>query len=269
MDDDTNAVAQDGLDALSDQVASDLGINDEPTNEASAQPQAQPAESQEQPQEVPEQPAEAPSEPEAPLTNQSPEPPAQPEETEDEVFEQFQPTYGNVPALDLSRLPQDEDGNVDANALAQAIAQRDQALLSQAANMVQQAEERREEEKLWNKAFEAHPELRSDKALAEEVNALRFGLFAKDINSGKQSRMLSPTQAYQRLNKRFAQAEAKGVQQATESVKVQESVYTQPTANAGSASADDSDLFRKMRSPNRAEADAAADAILSRRLFGE
>lgn len=276
--DDVNDIAQSGLDSLTNEV---LGPTNESTNEVQPEPQAQ--------QTAPTQPEPAPAE-QAPtqdapaeeqtLTTQpeqsapAPEPEATVaapvEDAEEEEYNAFQPTYGTVPPLDLSNLPQDDDGNVDANALAQAIAQRDQALLQQAASMVQQAEERREEEKLWNKAFEANPELRSDKALAEEVNALRFGLFAKDINAGKENaRMLTPTQAYERLSKRFAQAEAKGVQQATESVKVQESVYTQPTANASSAQADESDLFNKMRSPNREVAESAADTILRKRLFGE
>lgn len=265
MEDEVNSVAQDGLDDLTNQV---LGPTDDNTNEAQEQepveqtPEAPAQEIKEEPSEV----EETPSTPEPPQTQEQLE---EAPEAEEEEVQQFQPTYGQVPPLDLSQLPQDEDGNVDANALAQAIAQRDQALLQQAANMVSQAEERREEEKLWIKAQEAHPELRSDKALAEEVNALRFGLFAKDINEGKQARMLTPTQAYTRLQKRFAQAEAKGVAQATESVKVQESVYTQPTANAGSAKSDEADLFRKMRSGNKAEAEAAQDEILSRRLFGE
>jgi hypothetical protein len=264
--DDTNDVAQSGLDALSDSV---LGpANDEPnetpdeTPEPQPQPEAQPEVQAEQPLTTKPEELEPASPAEATVAA-----PAE-EETEEE-YQEFQPTYGQVPPLDLSQLPQDEEGNVDANSLAQAIAQRDQALLQQAASMVQQAEERREEEKLWNKALEAHPELRTDKALAEEVNALRFGLFAKDINSGKQARMMTPTQAYGRMQKRFSQAEAKGITQATESVKIQESVYTQPVANASSGTSDEADLFNKMRSPDRKVADAAADAILSKRLFGE
>jgi hypothetical protein len=261
--DDTNDVAQNGLDALADSV---LGPADEITNEA-------PVQAQETTPEVPQEPQaqeqiEQVSEPtQGPST--SPEQVVTAPAEEEEQEQPFQPTYNAVPPLDLSQLPQDEDGNVDANALAQAIANRDQLLLQQSAQMVAQAEERRQEEKLWTKAIEAHPELSSDKALVEEVNALRFGLFASEINSGKQGRMLTPVQAYKRLSTRFAQAEAKGVQQATESVKIQDSVYTQPTANAGSAKSDEADLFRQMRSGNKQEAEAAQDAILSKRLFGE
>lgn len=266
--DDVNDVAQAGLDALTDQM---LGPSNETTNES--QPQ------EETKVEVPETPEvqqttevaeQAPAEQveQAPLQNPE-QTVATPAEEELQEFQSFEPTYGGVPPLDLTQLPQDEEGNIDPQALAQAMQRRDQAILQQSASMVQQYAEQMEEKELWNKAFEAKPELRSDKALAEEVNALRFGLFASEINAGKQGRMLTPIQAYERLNKRFAQAEAKGAQQATESVKVQESVYTQPTANAGSAKDDTADLFNKMRSSDRTEAEAAADAILRSRLFGE
>lgn len=192
-------------------------------------------------------------------------------EDDEEDFEPYQVQVPDapIPKIDFSNLPTDENGNVDANALAEVIQNQTQAAVKQAAQMVQQAEERRVEERLWQKAWDKHPELKTDRQLAEEVNALRFGLFAKDINEGKTSRMLTPAQAFERLNKRFVAQKAEGVRQATESVRVQESAYVEPTQNAKKdPNADDARLFQQMRSYDRGEREAAADAFLKRRLFG-
>jgi hypothetical protein len=198
------------------------------------------------------------------------EPTEEDSEDEDESFTGYgvAPQY-ELPPLDFSAIPQNEDGTLDADSLAQALQQRDNNILQQAAQMVQQQEENRQEERLWQKAREAKPELKN-KDLAREVNAMRFGLFAEAINNGEENaRLLTPMQTYSRLEKRFSQAKADGVRQATESVRVQESAYVEPTQSAGkSDKADEQKLFGQMRSPNRAEADAAADAILRKRLFG-
>lgn len=195
---------------------------------------------------------------------------AESEEVEEEyVPYQVQAPGAPLPDIDFSNLPTDENGNVDAASLAQAIRGQNQAVLQQAQQMVQQVEERRAEERLWQKARDKYPELKSDRQLAEEVNALRFGLFAKDINEGKQSNMLTPAQAFDRINKRFATQRAEGIRQATESVKVQESVYVEPTQNAKkNEKAAEEALFQQMRSYDKTEREAATDALLKKRLFG-
>jgi len=174
------------------------------------------------------------------------------------------------PLLDFSQLPADENGNIDPNALAEALQQRDQAILKQAASMVQEQEDRRQEERQWQKAIEKFPELKKDKSLAEEVQALRFGLFASDIQAGKQSKLVSPAQAYQRLQKRFSDAQNAGFRQATANTRIEESVYVEPTSNASSASAEDSgEVFKRMRSPDRVEAERAGFEFLKNQLFGK
>lgn len=229
-------------------------------------------------QQVQEEPIDAPQD--ETLTTQEPQEPTEEvveetspvEETDDEDdYQPFQVQAPETPlqGIDFSSLPTDEYGNVDANALASAIQNQSQSVLQQAAQMVQQVEERRTEEKLWQKAQDKYPELKTDRQLAEEVNALRFGLFAKDINDGKESRMLTPAQAFERINKRFASQRAAGIKQATESVKVQESAYVEPTNNAAkNAGSDDARLFQQMRSYDKAERETAADTLLKRRLFG-
>lgn len=238
-----------------------LGPADAPTNEEPSQ--TEPASPEPVTPESPAEPAGAEPEPVAvaaaePLVEEAP---AETPGEEEYEPSSFSPSYGEVPPLDFSSIPQNEDGTLDAEALADAMQKRDNAILRQSASMVQQAEERREEEKLWNKAFEAHPELRSDKSLAEDVNAIRFGKFAKDVNDGKVARMMTPAQAYKHLQKRFSEAKAEGQRQATASITVQESAYVEPSSNASSANSK-ADNYRKIRSSNRAEAEAAQDAIL-------
>lgn len=202
--------------------------------------------------------------------------PEQPEvESEEDEDDSYSPYQVDVPSvnnpIDFNSLPTTEDGTIDADALARAMQQRDQAILSQAANMVQQVEEKRQEERLWQKAFEKNPELKKDKELAQEVQAVRFGLFAQQVESGRSdAKLMTPSQALDRLSKRFSAAKEAGVKQATESVRVQESAYVEPTQNAGkSESSDKQALFSQMRSHNRAEAEGAANKLLKNMLFGE
>lgn len=200
------------------------------------------------------------------------------QEDEEEEYIPYEPTVPTgmpTPQFDMSQVPVDEDGNIDPNALAQAFTQHTQqavqAATQSAAGMVRELEERRVEEAQWNKAREKFPELKSDKTLAQEVQALRYGMFMQDLNTGKENaRLLSPAQAMERLNKRLGSYKTAGVKQATENVRVQESVYVEPTSNSKStASSDEETHFRQMRSPNRAEAEAAQAAILRNRLFGD
>lgn len=199
-------------------------------------------------------------------------------EEEDEDYVPFQPSLPpqelNVPEFDLSQIQPAEDGTLDANSLAQAfnaqVQRAVQAATQNAASMVKEAEERRIEENMWRKAQDKYPELKQDKDLAKEVQALRYGMFLSDINAGKQGRMLTPAQAYDRLSKRLGAAKTEGVRQATESVRVQESAYVEPSTNASTASGTDKGaLFEKMRSPDRGVAEAAQRVILKNLLFGE
>lgn len=195
------------------------------------------------------------------------------EEDEDEQPIRVNAPDVQAPPFDFSKIPANENGELDAQALAQAFQEYGQEIAKtstqNAANMLQEMEERRQEERQWNKAFEKYPDLKNDKSLAEEVQALRFGLFANEINSGKQGNLITPTKAFERLNSRFAAKKVEGIKQATENTRVEESVYVEPTSNAGSVKESDEDaLFKQMRSPDRTEADQAGFDFLKKRLFG-
>lgn len=196
------------------------------------------------------------------------------EEEEDDSYQPFTGYEQNVqtPQIDLSQVPANEDGTLNAEALAQQINSQLAAAnqrAQEARNLVLEMEEKRREEQLWHKAQDKFPELKSDKQLAQEVQALRMGMLMSEVNSGNaNAKLLSPAQAYDRLQKRFASAKAEGVKQGTENVKVQESAYIEP-ANAGTReSADKDDLFRRMRSGNRSESEKATNDYLDSILFG-
>lgn len=197
------------------------------------------------------------------------------QEEDDESYEPFSgynDYQSQTPQIDLSQIPQNEDGTLNADALAQQINDQLAAANQEARNarnLVLELEEKRREESLWHKAQDKYPELKSDKQLASEVQALRMGMLMNEVNSGNaNAKILSPSQAYDRLQKRFATAKAEGVKQGTENVKVQESAYVE-TVNPGTAQGTDKDqLFRQMRSGNRAESAKATDAYLEKILFG-
>lgn len=189
----------------------------------------------------------------------------------------YQPPSIEMPTFDLSQLPVDADGNADVNALAQLINQNNsqvaaatQAALQQSNAYAVELEEKRREEHLWQKATEKYPELK-DKEYAKEVQAYRFGMFANDITSGAaDARIMTPAQAAKALSKRVSVAKAEGVKQGTENVRVQESAYIESSNGAASNAKSSSDqLINQMRSPNRADADAASQTYLKKLLFGD
>lgn len=218
------------------------------------------------------------------VVSEEPSPDFQPEATvedtsiEEEDDDSYQPysdyqAQSQTPQIDLSQIPANEDGTLNAEALAQQINAQLAAANQEARNarnLVLEMEEKRREEQLWHKAQDKYPELKSDKQLASEVQALRMGMLMNEVNNGNEkAKILSPSQAYDRLQKRFATAKAEGVKQGTENIKVQESAYVE-TVNPGTGQGKDKDsLFRQMRSSNRAESEQATNSYLEKLLFGE
>lgn len=197
----------------------------------------------------------------------------EPEDEEDDGYVPYVPPQDvQVPQLDLNAIPLDADGNYDASALAQAINNQLAAANQEARkaqNLVLEMEEKRKEEQLWQKAQEKFPELK-DKQLAQEVNALRFGILFNEVNEGKaDAKLMTPAKTFERLRTRFQTERAEGTKTALESVRVQESAYVEPTQNAQSASTSTEDaLFEKMRYADRATAEQAQRDLLKQRLFG-
>lgn len=255
----------------------DQSVQSTPTDESVNESQNEGNLTTEEPQEAQETSTESVEQPEQPVQQTEPQQQTVEASDEEDEYVPFTPSLPpeevGVPQFDLSQVQPGEDGMIDAGTLANAfntqLQQAVQAATKNAATMVREAEEKRLEENMWQKARDKYPKLKSDKTLAQEVQSLRYGMFLSEINEGKQARMLTPTQAYERLNKRIEAAKNEGVKQATESVRVQESAYVEPTSNASKATAGNKEaLYQKMRSPIRSEAESAQRDILKNLLFG-
>jgi hypothetical protein len=130
--------------------------------------------------------------------------------------------------IDISQLPMDAEGNVDPNAFANAIYQ----------NAVQQANvqaqrtvnEQLREQKLWQQAEKAYPEIATDKELRGMVNNARLGEMAASLGEKNPS----PKQVADRIFKKINTAKASGVEQATNNVRVQNSATLESSSTTGS-----------------------------------
>lgn len=130
--------------------------------------------------------------------------------------------------IDISQLPMDAEGNVDPNAFANAIYQ----------NAVQQANvqaqrtvnEQLREQKLWQQAEKAYPEIATDKELRGMVNNARLGEMAASLGEKNPS----PKQVADRIFKKINTARASGVEQATNNVRVQNSATLESSSTTGS-----------------------------------
>jgi len=130
--------------------------------------------------------------------------------------------------IDISQLPMDAEGNVDPNAFANAIYQ----------NAVQQANvqaqrtvnEQLREQKLWQQAEKAYPEIATDKELRGMVNNARLGEMAASLGEKNPT----PKQVADRIFKKINTAKASGVEQATNNVRVQNSATLESSSTTGS-----------------------------------
>jgi len=129
--------------------------------------------------------------------------------------------------IDISQLPMDAEGNVDPNAFANAIYQ----------NAVQQANvqaqktvnEQLREQKLWQQAEKAYPEIATDKELRGMVNNARLGEMAASLGEKNPT----PKQVADRIFKKINTAKASGVEQATNNVRVQNSATLESSSTTG------------------------------------
>lgn len=188
------------------------------------------------------------------------------QEVEEEADEYQAPQYPTfTPNIDFSQLPTTEDGLLDPNALASTITE--QIAQAQAA-AVQEAQarfqEERQEERLWNKAIEKYPELKTDKELRELVQNTRLGSLAQT------NKFPTPAQVAETLFKRMGSAEAKGAKQATESVKIQKSAYVETSqVKSDDGATKRQQLEQQIVSPDPTVRTKATNELLKSMLFGE
>lgn len=205
----------------------------------------QPLEQQEQPVEIPQEVEQPALQEEQVETTQEVEQPVEQEQVteqveqpqveqviEDEEVEDL-PSYPQYQQqqqtpIDISQLPMDAEGNVDPNAFANAIYQ----------NAVQQANvqaqrtvnEQLREQKLWQQAEKAYPEIATDKELRGMVNNARLGEMAASLGEKNPT----PKQVADRIFKKINTARASGVEQATNNVRVQNSATLESSSTTGS-----------------------------------
>lgn len=184
------------------------------------------------------------------------------EPEEDEVYEEIQ--IPELPRIDLTKVPMDAEGNLDPNALLQQIELQNRAAVEQAvaitrAEMQQQARE----EKLWNKAVDKYPDLKSNRELRDLVHKSRVG----SIIEGKNP---TPLEVADTLFKHLGQQEIKGAKNATESVRVQRSATLETSSRSSANNLTKSQqLLSQIKSPDRDTAERARQEYLRTQLFGE
>ena len=249
------------------------------------QEQEQPVQSAPAPEQAPleqtNQPTQAPEvEVEAPIADTSTEVPTQePAQAEpsQEVAQEVQqaeqtyddgveldtlPNYGQTPELqpfDWSNLPQDVEGNIDPNAFAAAINQQ----ITQATEVARQqarveAQEQIKEQKLWEQAENAYPELKQDKELRDMVKNARWGEWVA-TNGAKNP---SPKQIADKIFNKIGQAKKLGVEQAQNNVRVQESAVLETASNTASSTPAQDLQTRVATASTREQRDTATSELL-------
>lgn len=204
-------------------------------------------------QEVPGVEADAPEQPVAPEVTEE----VLVDEEDDEPVIDFTPSaVPEVAPFDISKLPQDEDGNVDPAAFQTALGEYIAAEASrQAQTGTNQLRMEMQYEREWNKAVSKFPELKTDKELRQLVqDQWMAGVLLNDGTGYK-----SPEKVASRFQKLRGSAKQEGIKSATETVRVQASAHLESSATtaAPKASGAASAKERINNATSRAELDAA------------
>lgn len=195
------------------------------------------------------------------------------ESDDDEDDYRYQPVTP-TPPIDFSQLPADENGLLDPNALASMI---NKSIIQAEQNAVTRAQqayaEQEQEKKLWSKAYDKYPELKSDKELQSLVHQARIGE-ATDILSRTKDpssvKLPTPTQVAEKLFKRFNSAKTAGMQQATTNTVIQKSAQLETASRTSDASAETVQSARaNINSPNKQVANQARQDLLKKYLGWE
>lgn len=193
-----------------------------------------------------------------------------PAEEPEEDYPTYQPV-SPVPPIDFSQLPVDENNLIDPNALASQINSRIAQAESNAAARAQQIyAEQEQEKKLWDKAYEAHPDLKDNKELREMVHNARLGKVTEILsstNDASQVKLPTPKQMADTLFKHITSERVKGFEQANQNTQVQQSAVLETSGKASDSSADQkAQALQNINNPNREVANRARNALLREKL---
>lgn len=176
------------------------------------------------------------------------------EEEEQQPQQRYQTQQPQM--IDFSRLPTNDQGEIDPNAFSQAMAQMQQQTIMQAREQARaEMMELRQEETMWQKAEKAYPQIATNPELRNLVQNTRYGIIA----SGKNA---SPLQAARQIFKHLGTARQEGQTQAKESVRIQRSGQLETSSTKAAPKSPSSDLMGKITSRNRVEAEGARQALL-------
>lgn len=202
---------------------------------------------------------------------------ASPEPAVVQEEEEEQQTFQQVPAvapIDFSQLQADENGLIDPNALAGAINQRiAQAEQNASARAQQIYAEQEQEKRLWDKAYEKYPDLKTDKELNSLVQQARIGE-ATDLlsrsNDPASVKLPTPGQVADKLFKRIGTAKTEGMQQATTNTVVQKSAQLETASRKSDDGAETVQQARaNLNNPNKEVANKARNELLRKYLGWE
>jgi len=183
------------------------------------------------------------------------------EDEDDEEDVPYQPKQFQPEPIDFTKLPADENGNVDPNAFAQALQQRDAQLLAAANQQMQdQFMQMRQEERLWSKAEKAYPEISQNKELRQLVQQTRYGIIA----SGKNA---SPLEAAKQIFKHTQAAQQAGRTQAKESVRIQQSAGLETSSVQTNTKTGSGDLMNRIGSTDKRDAESARKNLYEKRIL--
>lgn len=200
--------------------------------------------------------------------------PAEPVTDDDDEFDPSQYNLAPVAPIDFNNLTAGENGEIDANALIGQI----NASVQQAENRATQRaqlmfEQQRFEEKLWDKAYEKYPDLKTDKELKGLVHQARIGEATEQLSRiqqdpGYKMKVPTPSQIADKLFKHISTAKTAGMKQATENTVIQQSARLESGSNRGTENVEQTAAqYKNINNPNKEIAVKARSAILADLVF--
>ena len=169
--------------------------------------------------------------------------------------------------VDWNTLPRDPNNPdyVDPNAFAQALhEQQQQAIATASAAARAEVQEQLREQKLWQQAEKAYPELSSNREMRDMIKNARLGEMASSL--GKKNP--TPKQTADRLFKQVQEARKQGVEQAQNNVRVQQSA-TLETASTTAPTDNKANLQQAVLSARSVEERSDANRALLRQMMDE
>lgn len=173
----------------------------------------------------------------------------------------------DIQPIDWNALPRDPSNPdyVDPNAFAQVLHnQQQQAIAAASAQARAEVQEQLREQKLWQQAEKAYPELASNREMREMVKNARLGEMASSL--GKKNP--SPKQTADRLFKQVQEARKQGVQQAQNNVRVQQSA-TLETASTTAPTDNKANLQQAVLGARSVEERSEANRALLRQMMDD